>query len=72
MQDAQTTGFCGKKVVFAAVAVEMHAGDKQANIRKPMDNEMVAETDRTLVDAGPTRGEMEEELEMGGRAAETC
>lgn len=37
-----------------------------------MDNEMVAETDRTLVDAGLTRGEMEEELEMGGRAAETC
>lgn len=68
LQDAQTTGFCGKKLVFAAMAVEMHAGDKQDNIRAPMDEEMVAEGDRTLVDSGLTREELEEELQMGGRA----
>lgn len=57
-------------MVFAAIAVEMHAGNKQDNIRAPMDEEMGAEGDRTLIDSGLTREEMEEELQMGGRAAE--
>lgn len=70
LQTALSNGFCKHRVVFAAMAVEMHAGDKQDNIRKPME-EQLEEYNKTLMDAGLTLEELQEEQETGGGLQKT-